>query len=213
MLVYGMIATIFLFLSILLILGLILRAFYLVIRRRWAGLGRTVAVLGIYLLVYGIILATVGMASPRRVLEPGQPECFDEWCAAVLRLTPAEQDAVAICPAAGDEQVWVVTLEVSSQAKRVRQRELGIQAYLEDESGNRYAVCGQPQPDANGVLHGLSDALDPGDSFQVRLAYAVPQNAGLAGIVISHGLAPGKLIIGDDESLFHQETLLKAYIN
>ncbi len=100
-------------------------------------------------------------------------------------------------------RLWVATVEVSSDAKRVRQRAPDARALLEDGRGREYAACGAPLAE-----HALADELDPGEAFRVAEPFRLPTGAVPEGVVISHGAFPGVLIIGDDQSLLHARTLL-----
>ena len=96
-------------------------------------------------------------------------------------------------------------MEVSSDAKRVRQQAPDARALLEDRSGREYASCGAPLG-----AHALGDVIGPGESFDVVEPFVLPAGAEPAGVVISHGAFPGILIIGADQSLLHPRTLLRV---
>jgi hypothetical protein len=149
---------------------------------------------------YAAVLLAVALSLPRRTFSQGERECFDDWCAAAIGVAPGA--GIDGCDGAS---VWIGTLEVSSDAKRVRQRAADAVALLEDDAGRRYEACGEP---AAGAGRGLRDELGPGESFRVTLAFSLPAGARPAGFVIRHGAFPGLLIIGDDQSLGHRPTLL-----
>ncbi|HTT67507.1 MAG TPA: hypothetical protein VMF70_05710 [Gemmatimonadales bacterium] len=188
--------------SVLLVLVLLPRLAVLALRGRWSGVRRGAGGLGLYLAGYGVILVTVALVMPRERRAPGERECFDDWCAAGIGVEPAAGDEARCADRAGT-RVWVATVEVSSDAKRVRQRALDARALLEDAGGREYAACGSPLG-----AHVLADELGPGEAFQVREPFRLPAAAVPAGVVISHGGFPGILIIGEDQSLFHRRTLL-----
>ena len=188
--------------SVLLVLVMVGRLAVLALRGRWDGARRGARGLGLYLACYAGILITVALVMPRQTLAPRERECFDDWCAAGTSAEPAAA-ADAPCAAEAGTRVWVATVEVSSDAKRVRQRAPDAHALLEDRGGREYAACGGPLG-----TNALADELGPGESFLVTEPFRLPAGAVPAGVVISHGAFPGVLIIGDDQSLFHSRTLL-----
>jgi len=187
--------------SVIVVLVLVVRLAVQAALGRWGAVGRGARVLGFYLGGYAVVLVAVALTMPRESRAARERECFDDWCVAGVRAEPAAADAP--CAADAGTRVWVATVEVSSDAKRVRQRAPDARAILEDETGREYAACGAPLG-----AHVLADQLGPGDAFLVSEPFRLPAGAVPAGVVISHGGFPGLLIIGDDQSLFHPRTLL-----
>jgi hypothetical protein len=178
----------------------------LALRRRWDRARQVARVFGIYVACYAGALVVVALAMPRQAFAPRERLCFDDWCAAGITAEPAPA-ADAPCTAEAGSRVWVATIEVSSDAKRVRQRALDARALLEDRGGRVYAACGAPLG-----AHAFADEIGPGESFDVVVPFALPAGAAPAGVVISHGAFPGVLIIGDDQSLLHRRTLLRVAV-
>jgi hypothetical protein len=185
--------------SVLFIAALTVRMFALIIRRRWASLRRTAVLAAAFVACYSGVLVVSSLVRPRRVVAAGERRCFDDWCVAALTL---ERAASAVYP--GPSGQWVATVEVSSRARRVRQRARDAWAELEDLHGIRYPPCG--------VVGGsrLSDALNPGESFRVELPYTLPTGAQAAGLVIHHGAFPGVIIIGEDQSFLHPRASMRV---
>jgi hypothetical protein len=173
------------------------------IGRRWQVVVRTSRVLGIFLAIYAAVLIAVGVATPRRFYAPGERRCFDDWCAAAISVRAAANS----CGPDNGGRDWIATVEVTSVARRVRQRAADASADLEDEQGRRYQPCA---PAANGKS--LSDPLDPGESFRVSLPFRLPPAATPAGLVLHHGTFPGVVIIGEDHTLFHTGALHRVAI-
>jgi hypothetical protein len=186
--------------SVVFVLVLVVRIAVHAVRGRRDRMIRGVRTLVCYGAGYVAVLLAVALSMPRRAYSQGERECFDDWCAAGIGIAPGA--AIDGCDGAN---VWIGTLEVSSDAKRIRQRAADAVALLEDGSGRRYESCGEPAP---GGGRGLRDELGPGESFRVLLAFSLPAGARPAGFVIRHGAFPGLLIIGDDQSLAHRPTLL-----
>jgi hypothetical protein len=191
--------------SVVVVLVLLVRIAVSAIRAQRDRLVRTTRLLAAYVAGYAVVLVAVALLTPRRTLPQGVRECFDDWCVAGI-----SADAASIAPPGCDgANVWIGTLEVSSNARRVRQRAADAAATLEDQAGHRYGPCGTPASGGS-EPRGLRDELGPGDSFRVTLAFSLPAGARPAGFVISHGAFPGALIVGDDQSLGHRPTLLSV---
>jgi hypothetical protein len=79
--------------------------------------------------------------SPQQVLAMHQLRCFDDWCASVERVEL--QPAIGKVKAQGT--FFLVTVQVTSKAKRISQRALDAAVYLLDGRGIRYdlSVKGQ----------------------------------------------------------------------
>jgi len=200
------------------VLFLLLSLFTIIVsavRRRRDILRRWAKFLALYFAIYAVVLLSTSLLSPRRIYSSGERRCWDDWCVTALRVTPASTIAPLPCSAAPDARIWLAEVEVSSDAKRIRQRAPDARAELEDQQGARYSPCGAPlAPEVAAPAHGaalwheLSAPLGPGDSFSVLLPFALPANRQPAGIVMHHGDGfPGLVIIGGDSSFLHQRSL------
>lgn len=187
-------------------LSVLLRALYLLMRGRYAQSTRVFGRLAIGLAIYFAALIAVSLLSPRKVLAMGQDRCFDDWCLAVESATTAPD----IADKAANGKYYIVTLRVSSQAKRVSQRALDASVHLEDDRGNTYepSDSGQRAYEAqHGPAKALFDRLEPGEFFNTVRVFDVPRDAGGLGLVVLHGAFLGHLIIGDSQSFLHKRTM------
>ena len=191
-------------LSVLLILFMVAGIAISAIRGRWKTMGRFSSALGLFVAVYAAVLIGVAVAIPRRFYAPGERRCFDDWCAAALSVEPAE----AACGADASGRSWVATIEVSSVARRIRQRAPDARAELEDENGSRYPPCA-----GSTAGNSLSDMLGPGESLRVSLPFRLPAGAIPAGVILHHGDFPGAVIIGADQSFLHHPALQRVAVN
>jgi len=152
--------------------------------------------LGICAGVYLVIVAIVGFFAPQRVLQVGDPWCFDDWCLSVESVSPAPAPpAVA----------YTVRLRLFSRARRVSQRAKGAWVYVIDQQGHRYA----PEPDPSATP--LDVLLGPGEAVSTARTFKVPADAKSLGLITGHG-GPGNLgvvIIGDEASLLHKLTFVR----
>jgi|SRR5208283_30339 len=195
--------------SALLVLVLLVRAAIAVFRRRWAVAGRMARILAIFVGGYALILLLVGLAMPRRTIAPAERECFDDWCIAAISATLEGNTPQPPGSSVLESDTWVATVEISSVAKRVRQRAREVRVELQDEQGRLYLPCATPTPQSAEATRRLTDELGPGESFQVRLRFQIPRAAKPAGLVVHHGEYPEKFIIGSDQSALHCPTLLQ----
>jgi hypothetical protein len=175
--------------------------------RGWGDRARATALrLGAVLALYAAALIGVSFASPGRTVALGEPQCFDEWCIAVTGAS--RQPAIGAIHARGE--FCLVTLRVSSRSRGRRQRERDVYPYLIDRTGRRIEVSpeGQEALRQEGMAGpGLTSFVDPGGSFEVRLAFDVPREAnGLAFVKASRSWFPALLIIGDPASFLHRPT-------
>ena len=147
-----------------------------------------------FVLSYALVLIGVSLLSPRRILEPGERRCYDDWCVTALS---AQQSSSG---------TWVATLEVWSVAKRITQSAPDATADMEDTSGRVFAPDAPPEPS-------MSRLLGPGERFRVQVPFRLPVGARPAGLqFLHHAGGPGIVVIGDDNSFLHQPALAKLAV-
>jgi hypothetical protein len=190
----------------------LLCATYYASGRRWARSAQVLRRLGFGAALYAALLMAVSLASRPNVLRMGERQCFDEWCITVERA--ARQSLVGNPPAAANARgiFYVVTVKVSNAARRRAQRETDVGVCLIDLAGHRYypSPQGQIALDAMGTGgQDLTTKMPPGRSFERTLVFDVPKDTADLGLVVTHGLFPGALIIGDSQSFFHPPTIVR----
>jgi hypothetical protein len=184
------------------------RVGYLAIRRRFRAAGRVFGRLTVCIAVYVLVLIAFSLAEPQREVPIGTPRCFDDWCITVEQ--SARQAAIGTTRASGT--FCVVTLRVSSRAKRITQREPDVYLYLTDESGRRIEISSSGQralAQAGLAGESVSSFVAPGGSVESRVVFDVPVDARHLGFVkASHGWFPVRLIIGEPQSWLHKPTIV-----
>jgi hypothetical protein len=151
--------------------------------------------LGIFVAVYLGVVILVSLVSPRRVLNVGDDQCFDDWCIAVADLRRESADAGIS---------YTLTFRLSSRARRRAQREHGVRVYLMDDRGR----CYDPMPDPAAIAFDVM--LQPQEAVNITRVFDLPADANHLVLVVSHGGGfPGCFIIGDSESLFHKRTVVR----
>jgi hypothetical protein len=161
---------------------------------------RALRILRVYAIGFGLymgIVLAVALATPRRILNLPEDRCFDDWCAAVQNVdrTPS---ATGVS--------YIVTLRLSSRARRVSQRARGSYVYLSDDRGRRF----DPSPDA--AEPPFDVLLDPGQAVETKRSFTVPNDAREIGAVVVHEGSycfPGCFIIGDEANPLHKRTIVR----
>jgi hypothetical protein len=157
-------------------------AFILAVSGRARRAGRILRRWAIGAAIYFAVVIVVSAVQPRRDFALGEPQCFDDWCIAVVGRHSAS-----------DPRSVDVTLRVSSRAKRVPMGERGAAVYLTDAQYRRF----EPDPEASDVP--LDTVIGPGESFDTSRHFRVPVDAADLAIVYAHntGFPIGWLIISE----------------
>lgn len=193
--------------SVLFVLTMCVRIAVSALRRRRDTTRRLGRILALFLASYAVILISAALVRPRRFYAPAERRCYDDWCVAAVEAKLADDSTVMPCQTDRDSRNWIATIEVSSVARRIRQRARDARAELEDGQGRRYQPCGPPLARGTGPARLLTDPLGPGESFSVFLPFRLPRGETPAGLVVHHGDFPGAVIIGADHSLLHAPAL------
>lgn len=152
----------------------------------------------VVVLAYLGTLLTVSLRQPARVLVPGQSRCFNPVCfqVAAAQELPGFQ--------ARDQtraRLVRVTILLTNTDGTKAVGEPNLRAALVDARGHRWNVV----PGLSGVS--LSTRLQPGGTASSDPVFRVPRETpGLHLELLHAGWYPGRFVIGDPESLFHQMT-------
>lgn len=151
--------------------------------------------LGIWVGAYLGVVAVTSLFWPRTVLQIGEPRCFDDWCIAVENVTRQT---------AGDLVDYLVTIRLSSTARRVSQRENDVVVYMTDATGHRF------DPVANKAEVPFNVRLGPQESVVATRIFEIPADTRAAGLIITHrgGFSMGWIIIGY-ETWFRKPTIVR----
>jgi len=171
----------------------LLTAAVLALRGHRSRAVRTLRNYAICFAIYMTVVFIVALATPQRVYTVGEDRCFDDWCIAV--------EAADRSPAP-EGILYTVTLRMSSQARRVNQREKGLRVYLIDDRGRRF----DPRPDPAATPFDVM--LAPGQAVRTKRVFLVPPDAHEVGLALSHE-GPGWLIIGEDGNPLHKRAVMR----
>lgn len=158
---------------------------------------RSLAILrgvGVVAAIYLGILIVVSLVSPGRVLNVGDDQCWDDWC---LTVTDVQRSTT------NDGNRSVVTLRISSRARRIAQRGSNTHVYVMDSLGRKYESLPDPSEIPFDVL------LQPQEAITTTRIVELPFDASAPALVATHGGGfPSWFIIGDPSSLFHRKTVV-----
>lgn len=191
--------------------GSIGRILYLIARKRGQDSARMASILGGVLALYFGALAAVSVATPRKLIPMGEDRCFDDWCVGAERLSVSRTIGSGSNITTANGVFYIVTMKVSSRARRITQRAKDAGVVAMDEQGRTYAPSptGQRAYDSiNGAGEPLTSLVGPGESFETTVVFDIPVNTAQVGLEIQHGVWPGRLIIGDSASFLHKPTLI-----
>ena len=182
--------------------------------RRARTTGRAAVTL---LSVYGAILLAVSLGSERRVLGLNEPKRFCGFyidCHVMVSVTGVDETRAlgnregVVTP---QGSFYLVTLTISSDARRAPMRLDDPEIVVEDPAGRRFprSSAGQraleytrgPQPDPNQVV-------EAGASYSTTLVFEVPEQVSEPTLIVreSHWLTrlSELFLIGDEDSLLHE---------
>jgi hypothetical protein len=202
-----------------LVLLSVIVAFVLRMRGSRRAARRIALAVGAWLLLYGAALLTVSLTSEERVLARGETKWF---CGVYLDChVGVAVDDVRTADAIGDgaESVrargrfWIVTLSIRSSAQRARLRLYDADARVRDAGGRSWARDLAAERVLAGEAVDLGRELRPGGSYTVRLVFDIPADVPDPRLLVTDRPMPGRfaerVLIGDDESLFHPRTTLR----
>jgi hypothetical protein len=193
--------TLLFLLTVLLLVAGVVLIVYRLARRQFAPARTTALVVAGVIGLYFAALVITSLTSQSAALPLNQNKCFDEWCAAITNIVPAR--------AADGNQDYVVTVRISNTGRGRAQRPDTPRVYLVDAGQTAYDVSPAAQSafqSRNGPQPALNQLIQAGTSFTTSMVFRLPAQA-KANVVITEGGWPTYLIIGDEGSLWHRQSL------
>jgi hypothetical protein len=146
---------------------------------------------------YLLVLLGVSAMQQQRAVPAGQDQCYDEMCFAVVGV-----DEVPGLIRGDDGRVVRVTVRVSNHGHHAEAEGL-IEAYLTDSKGREWL----PLPGLSG--NRLNARVAGGSEMLSQPMFHVARDSDGLGLVFTHGnWQPGRLVIGDSDSLGHRKTVV-----
>jgi hypothetical protein len=171
---------------------------------------RLLKTLGVGWALYLSIVLLVAAVTPQRAIPMDHDLCFDELCFAVVKVQTAPELGPSSQPLRAKGLFFIVTVRASSHARGRAQSEQGLRAQLWSP-GHQYQVSPAGQRAWNGT-HAenvqLTTRLRPGQSVLSDQVFDVDGAAEDLGLVLSNGLTPGYLVIGESP-LLRKPTILR----
>lgn len=179
------------------------------------SLARIALAFGSWAAVYGFLLVRASLSSEPRVLALDAPKRFCGFyldCHTQVAVTAVEQlDSISRMAAAGT--FYVVTLRVSSDARRARLRLAGPEVTIRDAAGRHFARSTEAESalaDLRGPQGPLTQSLDPGEAFLTSVVFDLPRDARDPQLFVTDGWWADRLIefflVGDEDSFLHERT-------
>lgn len=177
--------------------------------RHWQFV-RRVSLVGVtWLLIYAVALLVVSWVTPQQTLAMGQEHCFDDMCFSVTQARIANsvtsQDGASHV---AQGAYYIVTVQLRNKARRQPQKPDSPGAYLVDSSGHTYQLARDGRQ-AIGQEARWDERLQPDERQTRELVFDAPTNAGPFSLVVTEGGWPSALVIGDENSPFHQKTAMR----
>ena len=146
--------------------------------------------------IFAVVIG-VSLGQRQRVVAMGEPQCFDEMCFTVTRVEEVPGFLIR-----DGRRLVRVSVQVTNKGRKAQSEGL-IRAYLVDGQGRRW----EESPGVNGVE--LTARVAGGGSVVSEPVFKVAADATGLGLVFTHGRwQPGVLVIGDSDSLLHQEDVV-----
>jgi hypothetical protein len=166
----------------------------------------------VWLVVYSVLLLGASLLTPQQVLEAHQERCFDEMCFSVLQTTTHSTVGNGEQTQTAKGLYYVVTVQLRNSSQRTAQKPDHPAFFLDDGQGHQY----QPSQAAQQALRqqpSWDARLQPGERQPRPLVFDAPatllQRSPQPRLGIIEGSWPTPLIIGDENSPWHQVTVIQ----
>jgi hypothetical protein len=193
-------------------LGVVIAIVYGAFTRRRRLIRVLLITSAIWLALYIALLVGASLLTPQQVLQAHQERCFDEMCFSVLHATTQSTVGAGEQTQTAQGLYYVVTVQLRNASQRTAQKPDHPAFFLDDGHEHQY----QPSQVAQQALgqQPVWDArLQPGETQSRPLVFDAPANllqrSPLPRLGITEGSWPTPLIIGDENSPWHQVTVIQ----
>ena len=166
----------------------------------------------VWLAVYSALLVIASLLTPQQVLEAHQERCFDEMCFSVLQATTQSSVGAGEQTQTAHGLYYVVTVQLRNASQRTAQKPDHPAFFLDDGQGQTYQPS-QGAQQALGQQPTWDARLQPGETQSRTLVFDAPatllQQQPQPRLGITEGSWPTPLIIGDENSPWHQVTVIQ----
>ena len=165
-----------------------------------------------WLVVYSVLLVGASLLTPQQVLDSHQERCFDEMCFSVLQATTQSTMGTGEQTQTAQGLYYVVTVQLRNADQRTPQKPDHPAFFLDDGRGSHY-LPSQTAQQAVGQQPLWDARLQPGDTQARTLVFYAPatllQQSPRPRLGITEGSWPTPLIIDDENSPWHQVTVIQ----
>ena len=155
--------------------------------------------------VYLLILVVSDIFSSQKVFKPGEAECFDEMCFAVVGNQTIPAQAVDPSSSTAASKFTAVTIRITNHSLGRAESEGGLRGRLYE--GGAYINVSDFAQKAYDAQHGenvrLTHKISSGESTFSVLVFAVPPEMPHPSLTLDHGFTPGYFVIGESP-FFHK---------
>lgn len=197
-------------LTVLIFLGTILFVPYALLRHQIRRTRNVSLVALLWMAGYLIALLGVSLLTPQAVLRPHQEHCFDDMCFSVVSAATSKTLGSPPVQYTAQGSYYLVMVQLRNAGRGRAQKPSSPSFVLVDQQGNSYEVVSQAEGSI-GQNPVWDRQLPAGTTASKVYVFDVPQTASVRGLIISEGGSgfPLMLILGDENSLFHQKTLMQ----
>jgi hypothetical protein len=166
----------------------------------------------IWVAAYSALLVGASLLTPQRVLDAHQERCFDEMCFSVVQATTQSALGTGAQAQSAQGLFYVVTVQLRNASQRTAQKPDHPAFFLDDGQGRQYLPSPTGQQ-AIGQQPVWEIRLQPGETQVRTLIFDAPtllrQQSLQPRLGVTEGSWPTPVIIGDENSPWHQRTLIQ----
>lgn len=197
-------------LTVLIFVGAILFVLYTLLKHQIRH-ARAVSLLALlWIVCYLIAVLGVSLFTPQRILRPREEHCFDDMCFSVVSASTRKTLGSFSSRITAQGSYYLITVQLRNAGRGRAQKPSSPSFVLVDQQGNNYKVISQAE-EIIGENPVWDHQLPAGTTDTKVYVFDIAQTAKVRGLIISEGGSgfPLMLILGDENSLFHQKTLMQ----
>ena len=198
------------FLTVLIFLGTILFVPFALLKRQVRRARKVSLIALLWMAGYLIALLGASLLTPQTVLPAHQEHCFDDMCFSVVSASTRETLGNSPSQLTTRGSYYLIAVQLRNAGRGRAQKPSSPSFVLVDQQGNSYEVVSKAE-EIIGQNPEWDQQLPEGTTATKIYVFDVPQTAKVRGLIISEGGSgfPFVLVLGDENSLFHQKTLMQ----
>ncbi len=197
-------------LTVLIFLGTVLFVLYALLKHQVRRARNVFLIALLWMAGYLIALLGVSLLTPQALLRPHQEHCFDDMCFSVVSASMRKTLGSSTAQFTAHGNYYLITVQLHNAGKGRPQKPSSPSFVLVDQQGNSYEVVSKAE-EIIGQNPVWDRQLPAGTEATKVYVFDIPQTAKVPGLIISEGGSgfPFVLVLGDENSLFHQKTLMQ----